>query len=85
MHQIRVFISSVQHEFAEERTALYDYLHEDPVLGRFFLPFIFEKSPATDDSAKKVYLAQSMVGKIKKAYHLPNVSLIAQHSFTKQN
>ncbi|MGC3979108.1 MAG: DUF4062 domain-containing protein [Paludibacteraceae bacterium] len=58
MHQIRVFISSVQNEFAEKRTALYDYLHEDPVLGRFLLPFIFEKSPATDDSAKKVYLEQ---------------------------
>ena len=40
---LRVFISSVQNEFARERQMLYDYLLMDALLGRFFEPFIFEK------------------------------------------
>lgn len=52
----RVFISSVQKEFAEERLMLFDYLMSDPLLGLFFEPFIFEKMPAVDHSVAKVYL-----------------------------
>ena len=40
---IKVFISSVQAEFAEERHKLYEYIQTDALLGRFFIPFIFEK------------------------------------------
>ena len=56
MRKIKVFISSVKQEFAGEREILYDYLFSDALLGRFFDPFIFEKLPATDQRADKVYL-----------------------------
>ena len=32
----RIFISSVQREFAKERKALADYIRKDAILGRFF-------------------------------------------------
>jgi len=44
----KIFISSVQSEFSEERKALHDYLLADPLLGRFFEPFLFELLPAMD-------------------------------------
>ncbi len=56
MKRIRVFISSVQLEFSEERQLLFDYLTTDALLGRFFEPFIFENLPAVNDSANSVYL-----------------------------
>ena len=52
----RVFISSVQREFANERVVLRDYLRNDPLLRRFFEPFIFEDVPAADRRADHVYL-----------------------------
>jgi ATP-dependent DNA helicase RecG len=58
MSQIRIFISSVQKEFAKERAALRDYLHGDPLLRRFFDVFLFEDIPATDRQADDVYLAE---------------------------
>ena len=36
MNLIRIFISSVQREFAQERAALRDYLRGDPLMRRFF-------------------------------------------------
>ena len=59
MADIRVFISSVQHEFAQERRLLCDYIRTDSLLGRFFVPFIFEDMPATEISAQKAYLTQA--------------------------
>ena len=56
MKKIRVFISSVQSEFNEERQMLFDYLISDSLLGLFFEPFIFEKMPAVEHSVSKVYL-----------------------------
>jgi len=56
MRKIKIFISSVQSEFAEERDALFDYLQHDPLLGKFFEPFIFEKLPAIDQKVDAVYL-----------------------------
>ena len=56
MKKIRVFISSVQSEFSEERQMLFDYLISDSLLGLFFEPFIFEKIPAVEHSVSKVYL-----------------------------
>ncbi|GHU81645.1 hypothetical protein FACS189415_0390 [Bacteroidia bacterium] len=52
----KVFISSVQKEFAKERRMLYDYIRQDAFLGQFFEPFIFEKTAATNKSAQNVYL-----------------------------
>ncbi len=55
---IKVFISSVQSEFAEARQMLFDYIHSDALLGRFFQPFIFENCPATDQRADQLYLEE---------------------------
>ena len=59
MAEIRVFISSVQREFAQERRQLCDYIRTDSLLGQFFVPFIFEDMPATEVSAQKAYLSQA--------------------------
>ena len=56
MKPLRIFISSVQKEFAPERTALRDYLHGDPLLRRFFDFFLFEDVPAADRTSDAVYL-----------------------------
>ncbi len=53
---LRLFISSVQKEFAGERAALRDYLRGDALLRRFFEPFLFEDMPAADRRADEVYL-----------------------------
>ena len=55
----RVFISSVQSEFAEERKRLFDYLRQDALFGQFFEPFLFENLPAIDQSPQKAYLEQA--------------------------
>ena len=54
----RVFISSVQKEFAEERRTLAKHIEDDPVLGRFFEVFLFERLPAKAQSAEHVYLEE---------------------------
>ena len=56
MRTLRLFISSVQKEFAAERAALEAYLRGDPLLRRFFEPFVFEEVPAADRRADEVYL-----------------------------
>ena len=56
MSKIRVFISSVQKEFANERQSLFCYLQSDPLLGLFFEPFLFENLPAIDQKAETAYL-----------------------------
>ena len=56
MNRIRIFISSVQREFAEERKALRDYLRGDPLMRRFFDVFLFEDVPALDRRPDAVYL-----------------------------
>jgi ATP-dependent DNA helicase RecG len=56
MSVIRIFISSVQKEFAQERKALKDFLRGDPLLRRFFDVFLFEDVPAIDRRADEVYL-----------------------------
>ena len=53
---LRIFISSVQKEFATERNALRDYLKGDPLLRRFFDFFLFEEVPAADRRTDSVYL-----------------------------
>ena len=56
MAAIRIFISSVQKEFSEERKALVKYIREDVLLCKFFQPFIFEELPAINLSAPEAYL-----------------------------
>lgn len=58
MKPLRLFLSSVQREFAAERAALRDYLRGDVLLRRFFEPFLFEEIPAADRRADEVYLAE---------------------------
>lgn len=58
MARIKIFISSVQAEFAKERKALYEYLLTDPLLGKFFDPFLFELLPSMDQRADQVYLRE---------------------------
>lgn len=54
---MRIFISSVQKEFAAERKALAEYLSGDPLLRRFFETFLFERDvPASDRRPDAVYL-----------------------------
>ena len=54
----KIFISSVQKEFKDERRALRDYIHGDPLLRKFFEVFIFEDLPASDRRADEVYLEE---------------------------
>ncbi|MBI5109087.1 MAG: DUF4062 domain-containing protein [Rhodocyclales bacterium] len=56
MTTLRIFVSSVQKEFAEERAALRDYLRGDALMRRFFEPVLFEDVPAADRRADAVYL-----------------------------
>lgn len=58
MAKQKIFISSVQDEFAGERKALYEYILSDPLLGIFFEPFLFELLPAIDQRADKIYLRE---------------------------
>jgi ATP-dependent DNA helicase RecG len=56
MKPLRLFLSSVQKEFAAERAALCDYLRGDALMRRFSEPFLFEEVPAADRRADEVYL-----------------------------
>jgi len=58
MAKIKVFISSVQSEFTEERKALAEFMRADALLGKFFEPFLFEELPAVDLIAPSVYLKE---------------------------
>lgn len=58
MKKLKIFISSVQNEFARERAELASYFRKDPLLGTFFEPFIFEEVPANTNSPGKVYLSE---------------------------
>ena len=60
----RVFISSVQKEFASERKALCNYIREDSLLSKFFKPFLFEELPAIDLSAQESYLTEAAQSEI---------------------
>jgi len=58
MQRKRVFISSVQSEFASERQMLFNYLMSDALLGKFFEPFIFENTPALNADPAAVFLGE---------------------------
>ncbi len=64
MPQFKIFISSVQKEFAKEREALYQHFKTDALLSGFFEPVLFEHLPAASQTPNKVYkteLAQSQI------------------------
>jgi len=55
----RIFISSVQTEFKVERTALARFIADDPLLGKQFETFVFERDvPAKDQRPDAVYLEE---------------------------
>ena len=56
--KLKIFISSVQGEFAKERVLLAKYIREDALLGDFFEVFLFEEQPAKNRPAKSVYLEE---------------------------
>src|SRR5690606_532200 len=58
MKKIRIFVSSVQKEFSEERKLLLEYLTADPLLGKFFEPFLFELLPSIDQTSNQMYLKE---------------------------
>jgi len=58
MEKKRIFISSVQKEFAKERQLLCNYIRQDALLGKYFVPFIFEELPAANQSAQQSYLSE---------------------------
>lgn len=56
---MKLFISSVQSEFAEMRKHLASFIRCDALLSRYFEPFLFEELPAKDQSAKYAYLEEA--------------------------
>jgi len=58
MQRRKIFISSVQSEFATERQILFEYLTSDALLGKFFEPFIFENVPALSVHPTTVFLKE---------------------------
>ena len=58
MSCLRIFISSVQKEFAAERRAIRSFVGSDPLLSRFFEVFLFEDVPASNRRADEVYLTE---------------------------
>ena len=56
MIRFKIFISSVQKEFASERKALGEYIKGDALLSKFFDVFLFEELPALSRQADAVYL-----------------------------
>jgi len=98
MQKKRVFISSVQSEFVEERQMLFEYLTTDALLGKFFEPFVFENMPALAVAPETVFLQEVencdiymglfgkiMVMKTAKVFRQQKENLIAPCNFTKLN
>jgi hypothetical protein len=57
--RLKIFISSVQKELAEERRAVKDFITHDPLLSRFISDvFLFENIPAGDRMPDDIYLGE---------------------------
>lgn len=59
MNRKKIFISSVQCEFLNERKMIADYIRQDALLSRYFEPFLFEELPVQDKSAQLAYLDEA--------------------------
>ncbi len=57
--KFRLFISSVQKEFARERREIARYVRKDALFGKFFDVFLFEETPAGSGPAQGVYLKEA--------------------------
>ena len=64
MPKFKVFISSVQSEFASERLRLYDYVRQDDLMSQYFEPFIFEKTAAQDTNPRQLYLDEAAASEV---------------------
>ncbi len=58
MKQFKIFISSVQSEFKDERIALKTFIEADKLLGNYFDVFLFEDLPAKSAPSEKTYLKE---------------------------
>ncbi|NLH50762.1 MAG: DUF4062 domain-containing protein [Myxococcales bacterium] len=56
--RMKIFVSSVQNEFQEERRAIKDFVMGDALLRRYFDVFLFEDLPARDRHVDDVYLEE---------------------------
>ena len=57
--RFRIFISSVQDEFREERRELKQWILQNPLLSRYVESvFLFEDSPARGDGSQEVFLEE---------------------------
>lgn len=59
MSRKKIFISSVQNEFQNERKQLAAYIRQDALFSQYFEPYLFEELPAQDKSAQTAFLEQA--------------------------
>ena len=59
MPKYKVFISSVQSEFSQERQIIFDFIRNDELMGQYFEPFIFEQIAAQDKNPRQLYLDEA--------------------------
>ena len=59
MPKFKVFISSVQAEFASERIRIFDFIRNDELMSQYFDPFIFERIPSQDRNPKQLYIEEA--------------------------
>ncbi len=78
----KVFISSVQKEFAEERSALAEFLSKDVLLRSFFQPFLFEGISASSNTPEQVFIdevkkSDIYIGLLGKTYGYEDINGIS--------
>ena len=60
MPKYKVFISSVQSEFSQERQLVFDFIRNDELMGQYFEPFIFEQIAAQDTNPRQLYIVNAV-------------------------
>ena len=81
----RIFISSVQREFAKERKALAAMIRKDLLLKTFFEPFIFEESSACNRSAKELYLDEVRECDVYLVYSERSTGMLIRSAYLRLN
>lgn len=76
---IKIVRPSVQKELAHDRLALRSWLQNDPLMNRFFEPFLFEDVIVQDHQANDVYLhaAAGLISDQYPIYFFPNSTAAA--------
>ena len=59
MPKYKVFISSVQSEFSQERQLVFDFIRNDELMRQYFEPFVFEQIAAQDANPRQLYLDEA--------------------------